>query len=1151
MKTVAKGHVISILRNILIFSILWLSLPRAYAQPANDNCTGAIPLPVTSTCSYSTYTLVGATASTTPSTPPAPGCANYGGGDVWFTVTVPASGLLVIDTDDLGVTDGGMALYSGTCNALTLIDCNDDDSDNGAMPKIKNYTLTPGATLYVRFWEYGNDNLGTFGICAFEPPPPPANALCGGADPFCTGTTYNFPAGVDAGTGEPGPNYGCLSSTPNPVWYYLKVATNGPIEIYMYGSAGEDIDFACWGPFTDPTTPCTALLTSAQTTSHPTSGATTLYPSLNMIDCSYDAQEEEWCYIPNAVVGQYYLLLITNFSNDVQNIVFSQSGGTGTTDCSIIAPPITNNGPLCVGETLQLNVTSPTAGATYAWTGPNGFTSSTMNPSIPNVTATTAGTYSLTIQVGTEISSPVTTTVVVNPNPTVTALASPSGICLGSSTNLTASSTVSGTTYAWSNAMTGTPIIVSPSVNTTYTVTGTASGCTGTATATVSINPAPTPTAGNNSPLCATSTLNLTSGGGTSYAWTGPGGFTSNLQNPVIANAPTTASGTYTVTVTGSNGCTASTTTIVTINTEANPTASSNTPVCEGGSLNLTVNQTAQVYNWTGPNGFTSAVQNPVINPVTPAATGIYTVTITQNGGCTGSTTTEVSVPAMPVASTPTSLQICYGTAVPAINLNGTPSGVALNWSNSNPNIGLGVSGTGTIPAFTATNNGSTPATATITITPTANGCTGAAVSFDITVNPPPAISFPALSALCADASPLQLNSVTPTGGSFTGNGVNGTTFDPAVSGVGTFQITYTLADALGCTNTATQSITVHAMPTVNINPQDASICSGDPISLTASGATSYVWSGGSGLNQTTGANVTANPQSTATYQVTGTSNGCTGSASTTVTINALPAIGFLASPLEGCEPHEVNFSFSPTSDFLPASWSWNFGYGSASSTNENTSYLYTEHGIYVATLTALSADGCPVSATTTIQVWPMPVAEFSAHPDVVTTTDPTVHFTDLTTNANSWRWDFGDPASGNFNLSDMQYPMHDYLQAGNYNVTLNVTNEHGCSDTVVHNIVVHNPFVFWVPNAFSPNGDQVNDYFGPQGEGVLEDSYLMRVFDRWGRQIYFTTDINAPWDGRDASGKVQPEGIYCYQIYITDENLFTHDLIGSFTLVR
>ncbi|WP_207625840.1 immunoglobulin domain-containing protein, partial [Niastella populi] len=146
--------------------------------------------------------------------------------------------------------------------------------------------------------------------------------------------------------------------------------------------------------------------------------------------------------------------------------------------------------------------------------------------------------------------------------------------------------------------------------------------------ATVSINPIPTPTAGSNTPQCVGSTLNLNANGGVSYTWTGPNGFTSNAQNPVISNATAPASGIYTVMVTDGNGCSATTTTNVTINALPTPTAGSNTPVCAGSTLNLTATGGTS-YSWTGPNGFTLNTQNPTINNVTIGASGVYTVTVT------------------------------------------------------------------------------------------------------------------------------------------------------------------------------------------------------------------------------------------------------------------------------------------------------------------------------------------------------------------------------------------------------------------------------------------------------------------------------------------------------------------------------------------
>ena len=89
------------------------------------------------------------------------------------------------------------------------------------------------------------------------------NNTCANADPFCTDNgMYEFPAGVNAGSGESGPYYDCLYSTPNPAWYYMRILNPGNIDIYMYSTPQVDIDFCCWGPFTDPTTPCPNGLTS-------------------------------------------------------------------------------------------------------------------------------------------------------------------------------------------------------------------------------------------------------------------------------------------------------------------------------------------------------------------------------------------------------------------------------------------------------------------------------------------------------------------------------------------------------------------------------------------------------------------------------------------------------------------------------------------------------------------------------------------------------------------------------------------------------------------------------------------------------------------------------------------------------------------------
>lgn len=211
------------------------------------------------------------------------------------------------------------------------------------------------------------------------------NNFCSTADPFCTDNgIYQFPAGVNAGNGESGPNYDCLHSTPNPAWYYMRMANSGGMNIYMYSTPSEDIDFCCWGPFDDPTSPCPDGLTLAK-----------------RVSCSYSANPTENCIIPNsAQSGEYYILVITNYSNHPCNITFSKTSGSGTTDCSILEPFLTANTP-CVGNNLVLEA-NVIEGASYTWTAADGQTHNGRTWTRNNATLSMAGSYSCHVVAGTQ-----------------------------------------------------------------------------------------------------------------------------------------------------------------------------------------------------------------------------------------------------------------------------------------------------------------------------------------------------------------------------------------------------------------------------------------------------------------------------------------------------------------------------------------------------------------------------------------------------------------------------------------------------------------------------------------------------------------------------------------------------------------------------
>ena len=348
---------------IMIF-LSMISL-QVKAQPANDDPCNAILLNVAPTCSYQVYTTTAATSS--PGVP-APGCASYNGGDVWFKIVVPCSGSVVIDTDDGVITDGGMAIYSGSCGSLTLIECDDDDSQNGAMPRISRTGLTVGDTIWIRVWEYGNNNPGTFGICVTELPPPGPGGSCSTAAPFCTSNVYTFPNTTNVPSLGGGGIYGCLFSTPNPVFYYMQIQNPGNLNINIVQTSVSgtslDVDFAGWGPFTNLAASCGGLTAA------------------NNISCSYSTSNDETAVINGALTGQFYVLLLTNYSNQAGSITFQVSGGNASTNCAVICNiNAANTGPVCPGQSF--NLTSSLPGASYIWTGPNCFSSNQLFLKIP------------------------------------------------------------------------------------------------------------------------------------------------------------------------------------------------------------------------------------------------------------------------------------------------------------------------------------------------------------------------------------------------------------------------------------------------------------------------------------------------------------------------------------------------------------------------------------------------------------------------------------------------------------------------------------------------------------------------------------------------------------------------------------------------
>lgn len=309
--------------------------------------------------------------------------------------------------------------------------------------------------------------------------------------PFCTDEgqyTYNSGTTGTASSYFGSSGVGCLGSTPAPAWYYMRIDQPGNLTIYIqqYSLAtglGIDVDFACWGPYMASSQSefvenlCCGFYDHNSTTGYPNNTSSYAnYPYGNLVDCSYDQRSYEYCHINNAHTGEYYLLLITNYSKKPGVITFNSTDlSTATTDCSIMAQ-VSNDGPYCVGDTARLFCNNPQQGATYSWTGPDGWTSSQMNPTIP-VTADMEGyTYGLVKTLNGSSSDTAFTTIhIMSLNTTINVSASDT-VCLGQSVmlsascNIESSQPVGGTcTNVWYPGGQHTnSVTVVPEVTTTY-----------------------------------------------------------------------------------------------------------------------------------------------------------------------------------------------------------------------------------------------------------------------------------------------------------------------------------------------------------------------------------------------------------------------------------------------------------------------------------------------------------------------------------------------------------------------------------------------------------------------------------------------------------------------------------------------------------
>ena len=707
--------------------------------------------------------------------------------------------------------------------------------------------------------------------------------------------------------------------------------------------------------------------------------------------------------------------------------------------------------------------------------------------------------------------------------------------------------------YVWSNG--SSTMNTSSITNTigslcpgTYTVTVT-SNCNQTQTATFVISSTPPDDASfsySQSTFCQTGTDPLpTITGLTGGVFKADAGLSIDAASGIIDLAASTL-GTYTVTYTTNGPCPNTGTFSVTITLTPDATFSYTGPYCQNETPDpspvFPMGASAGVFSST-PSGviFISTITGQI--DLSASAPGTYTVanSIAASGGCpAASFDTTVTINTAPVLTISNPAAVC------------SPEMVDLTAAV----VTSGSTGGGTLTYWTdpaATNTLSSPnavaANGTYYIKSTTTAGCSDIDPVTVTIHPPPVLVITDPATVCSPG-PVDITAAAVTAGSIGGGtlsywtdaaATNSLVSPNAVTIAGTYYIQSTMAT--GCSDIEPVTVTFHPLPAPVVTPAAASICTGAGTSLTASGASIYSWSPASGLSSTSDATVTANPVATTTYTVTGTdTNTCVNTTAVTVTVHELPTLSVTSDSV--CEGENTMINAIATGGTAPYTYLWNPGAmtGATVSVSPSTTTAYT-----VIVSDANNCSSSPQLAT--VNVFPNPIARFDMMPpDFAPLSNPLILFTDQSIGADNWLWNFGDILNSS---SSLQNPKFAYSELGSYTITLTVINNEGCTDTVSHTIIIEPEFTLYIPNAFTPDGDGLNDFFAPQGAHF--DSFEMEIYNRWGEKVAHPNPSRGEglWDGAINGKDMAPQGVYVYKLWLKDFKGQRHYYIGNVTLIR
>lgn len=381
----------------------------------------------------------------------------------------------------------------------------------------------------------------------------------------------------------------------------------------------------------------------------------------------------------------------------------------------------------------------------------------------------------------------------------------------------------------------------------------------------------------------------------------------------------------------------------------------------------------------------------------------------------------------------------------------------------------------------------------------------------------------------------------------------------------GTYSAELLISNGPGCKGTfADGDAVVHPKPVANF-PSELATCLDDTIFLvdqstlipiTDDEIISWGWDldDSNILNTQNGYHIYSDANHYNVELTVETNYACTDNVTKMVEIYPLPNVDFSSSPFEGCQPLRVQFFDESTIDepYVLSRWEWQLSGDSSIVQSPNPYFLYNPEidpldiAQFDISLTVTSGNGCvsEIFRPNYITVYPKPDALFSVDDDVKDIIKPEFEFIDLSSeNVTIWDWSFGDGY-----YSDVQNPIHTYEDTGIYPIQLIVETQYGCLDTVNNEVKVEPIFTFYIPNSFTPDGNDVNEEFFGLGEGYV--SYEMWVYDRWGEEIFYSNKDDYHWDGTYKGKQVQ-QGTYVYRFYLLDWQGHDHKYKGIVTLHR